>query len=322
MSVVRRVLCLVLLCCWSSAWAQTTVSSFSPEGQVRRVRQAVARFSQPMVAFGDLRAESPFDVDCAVPGSGRWVDAQTWSYDFERDLPGATACRFTLKPNAHDLAGQPLAGRRAYGVATGGPAVLKSLPNEGESGIDEQQAFVLALSAPATDDSILKQAWCRADGVNEKIGVSLLKGDERLQALLHDHWFVGQAAAADKGEGDAWSYSEAKLRADEKAGRLRRLVVLQCRRTLPASTEVALVWGAGVAAPNGIATDRDQTLKFKTRADFTARFNCDKVNARAQCIPFLPVRVNFSAPSLCKSACTRATSMFISIWCAIMNPCP
>ncbi|MBW8898859.1 MAG: alpha-2-macroglobulin, partial [Massilia sp.] len=296
MSVVRRVLCLVLLCCWSSAWAQTTVSAFSPEGQVRRARQDVARFSQPMVAFGDLRAETPFDVDCAVPGSGRWVDAQTWSYDFERDLPGATACRFTLKPDAHDLAGQPLAGRRAYSVATGGPAVLESLPHEGESGIDERQAFVLALSAPATDDSILKQAWCRADGVNEKIGVSLLKGDERLQALLHDHWFVGQAAAADKGEGEAWSYSEAKLRADEKAGRLRRLVVLQCRRTLPASTEVALVWGAGVAAPNGIATDQDQTLKFKTRADFTARFKCDKVNARAQCVPFLPMWVDFSAP--------------------------
>ena len=53
MSVVRRLLCLVLLCCWSSAWAQTTVSAFSPEGQVRRVRQAVARFSQPMVPFGD-----------------------------------------------------------------------------------------------------------------------------------------------------------------------------------------------------------------------------------------------------------------------------
>jgi uncharacterized protein YfaS (alpha-2-macroglobulin family) len=285
-----------LLCCWSSARAQTTVSAFSPEGQVTRVRQAVARFSQPMVAFGDLRAETPFDVACTVPGSGRWIDAQTWSYDFERDLPGATACRFTLKPDAHDLAGRPLAGRRAFGVATGGPAVLASLPREGESGIDEQQAFVLALSAPATDDSILKQAWCRADGVNEKIGLSLLKGDERLQVLLHDRWFVREATADERGEGESWAYTDAKLRADDKAGRLRRLVVLQCRRTLPASTEVALVWGAGVAAPNGIATDKNQTLAFKTRADFTARFNCDKVNARAQCVPFLPMRVDFSAP--------------------------
>jgi hypothetical protein len=296
MAVLRRVLCLVLLCCWSGAWAQTTVSGFSPEGQVRRVRQAVARFSQPMVAFGDLRADTPFDVACAVPGSGRWVDAQTWTYDFERDLPGATSCRFTLKLDVRDLAGQPLAGKRAFSVGTGGPAVLASLPREGAEGIDEQQAFVLALSAPASSDSILKQAWCRADGVSEKIAVTQLAGEQREQVLRNDRWFVRQIVAEDKGDDESGAYTDARLRADDKAGRLARLVVLQCRRTLPADTEVALVWGAGVAAPNGIATDKDQTLTFKTRADFTARFNCEKVNARSQCIPFQPMRVNFSAP--------------------------
>ncbi|WP_075795399.1 alpha-2-macroglobulin family protein [Massilia putida] len=295
MAVLRRVLCLVLLCCWSGAWAQTTVSGFSPEGQVRRVRQAVARFSQPMVAFGDLRADTPFDVACAVPGSGRWVDAQTWSYDFERDLPGATNCRFTLKPDVRDLAGQPLAGKRAFSVGTGGPAVLASLPREGAEGIDEQQAFVLALSAPASSDSILKQAWCRADGVSEKIAVTLLQGEQRVQALRNDRWFAQRIVAGDKGDDEPGAYTDARLRADDKAGRLARLVVLQCRRLLPADTEVALVWGAGVAAPNGIATDKDQTLTFTTRADFTARFNCEKVNARSQCIPFQPMRVNFSA---------------------------
>ena len=296
MAVLRRVLCLVLLCCWSGAWAQTTVSGFSPEGQVRRVRQAVARFTQPMVAFGDLRAEPPFDVACAVPGSGRWVDAQTWSYDFDRDLPGATGCRFTLKPDAHDLAGQPLAGKRAFSVVTGGPAVLESLPREGAERIDEQQAFVLALSAPASSDSIVKQAWCRADGVSEKIPVVLLQGEQREQALRDDPWFARQVVAEDKGEEVTGPYTEARLRADDKAGRLARLVVLQCGRTLPAGAEVALVWGAGIAAPNGIATDKDQTLAFKTRADFTARFYCEKVNARSQCIPFQPMRVYFSAP--------------------------
>jgi hypothetical protein len=296
MPVLRRLLCLVLLCCWSGAWAQTTVTGFSPEGQVRRVRQAVARFSQPMVAFGDLRAAAPFDVACPVPGSGRWVDAQTWSYDFDRDLPGATQCRFTVKPDAHDLAGRPLAGPRAFDVSTGGPAVLESLPGEGAEHIDERQAFVLALSAPASGDSIQKQAWCRADGVSEKIPVTLLAGEQRAQALRNDRWFVRQIVAEDQGKEAPWSYSAAQLRADDKAGRLVRLVVLQCRRTLPADTEVALVWGAGISAPNGVATDKDQTLTFKTRADFTARFNCDKVNARSQCIPFLPMRVHFSAP--------------------------
>ncbi|MCS0633052.1 MG2 domain-containing protein [Telluria mixta] len=296
MAALRRLLCFVLLCCWSGAWAQTTVSGFSPEGQVRRVRQVVARFAQPMVPFGDLRADTPFDVACPVPGSGHWVDAQTWSYDFERDLPGATSCRFTLKPGVRDLAGQPLAGQLAFNVATGGPAVLESLPHEGASGIDEKQAFVLALSAPASNDSILKQAWCRADGASDKIGVTLLTGEQREQVLRTDRWFVRQVVAEDNGKEEAGPYTDARLRADEKAGRLARIVVLQCRRTLPSNAEVALVWGAGVAAPNGIATAEDQTLSFKTRADFTARFNCEKVNTRSQCIPFQPMRVDFSAP--------------------------
>ncbi|MGB9107345.1 MAG: hypothetical protein WCC39_01530, partial [Telluria sp.] len=74
---------LVLLCwCWSSAVAaQTAVELFAPDGAVRVVRQASARFSAPMVPFGDLRAPTPFDVDCPVPGAGRWVDERTWAYD-------------------------------------------------------------------------------------------------------------------------------------------------------------------------------------------------------------------------------------------------
>ena len=39
------------------------VESFSPQGQIKDVRQVVARFSQPMVSFGDPRSEAPFDID-------------------------------------------------------------------------------------------------------------------------------------------------------------------------------------------------------------------------------------------------------------------
>ena len=38
------------------------VESFSPQGQIKDVRQVVARFSQPMVSFGDPRSEAPFDI--------------------------------------------------------------------------------------------------------------------------------------------------------------------------------------------------------------------------------------------------------------------
>ena len=263
--------------------AQTTVEAFSPEGQVKRVRQVTARFSAPMTAFGDPRAASPFEVDCAASGAGRWVDAVTWSYDFAQDLPVALSCRFTLRADAQDLAGQPLGGRRDFAFSTGGPSVVRMLPDEGDNDIDENQVFLLALDAPATPASIARHAWCRAEGINEKIGVRVLAGDERARVLAGKRNFADrQLAQAEKrfGKGDA----------------ALTLVALQCRRTLPAGADLALVWGAGVAAPNGVAVAQDRDLAFEVRRDFNVALRCERTNARAGCVPFLPVRAEFSAP--------------------------
>jgi alpha-2-macroglobulin len=288
--------------CWgwpAAASAQTAppaIEMFSPEGAVSQVRQATARFSVPMVAFGDLRAPTPFEVDCPVPGKGRWVDERTWAYDFERDLPGALRCRFQLRADLRDLGGQALAGRREFVVATGGPAVLQSEPHDGSASIDERQAFVLALSAAPAVPSVAARAWCQADGIAEKIGVRILGGEAREQALLANRWLVRNALHGDDADERGKPYTPARLRADERAGKLDRLLVLQCQRTLPADTKVALVWGKGVAAANGAATAADQMLAYKTRPDFSARLRCERVSARAQCIPFLPMRLEFSAP--------------------------
>jgi hypothetical protein len=55
------------------------------------------RFDEAMVPMGDLKAAAPASVSCAggsVGGSGRWVNATNWVYDFERDLPPACAARY------------------------------------------------------------------------------------------------------------------------------------------------------------------------------------------------------------------------------------
>lgn len=179
-------LCLLPL----SARAQTTVDSFSPSGTVKQVRQVQARFSDQMVAFGDLRLGDPFSIDCPEKGAGRWIDGNNWSYDFVRDLPAGVACQFTLKPDAKDLAGKPLVGEHHFSFNTGGPAVIESLPRRGSRNIDEQQIFVLGLDAPASDATITQHAYCRADGINEKIGVRMIDGAEREQILAQRKDFV------------------------------------------------------------------------------------------------------------------------------------
>ena len=62
------------------------------------------RFSQPMVPLGDPRAAAPVTVECAVNGTGRWVDQQTWVHDFATVLPGGTTCTFKARGDLKSLA--------------------------------------------------------------------------------------------------------------------------------------------------------------------------------------------------------------------------
>jgi len=297
-----RLLAVAAFCGWplaalaqaSAGTAPTTVTAFSPTGTVKGIRQVTARFSGQMVPLGDMRSVDPFTVDCPQPveGQGRWIDGSNWSYDFVRDLPAGVACRFTLKEDARDLAGQPVTGQRTYSFDTGGPAVVQMAPYQGAQ-IDEQQIFVLGLDAPASDATVAQHAWCRAEGVHEKIGVRVLAGAERDQVLAQRKAFTERYLALYfKARGVVW---RAGMAVKGHRDRLP-VAVLQCQRPLPAKADVALVWGAGMAADNGIATRQDQVLAYRTRPDFTAKFSCERLSPKAGCLPFLPTRVDFSAP--------------------------
>jgi uncharacterized protein YfaS (alpha-2-macroglobulin family) len=276
------------------ALAAPEVASFSPQGEVKQVRQVTAHFSTQMVAFGDLRAPDPFAVDCPEKGTGRWIDGSTWSYDFARDLPGAVACRFTLREGGRDLAGQALAGPREYGFNTGGPAIVEALPRDGQYGIDDRQVFILALDAVAREDSIAQHAWCQADGITEKIGVRVITGKERDDFLALRRSFVDRYLNVYfRARGVPF---RASMRVRSNRAERLPVAVLQCRRTLPADAKVTLVWGAGIAAENGIAAGQDQRIAYRTRPDFSARVSCQRARPKGGCIPFLPVQLWFSAP--------------------------
>ena len=58
------------------------------------------------------------------------------------------------------------------------------------------------------------------------------------------------------------------------------IVLLACRSRLPEGAEVRLVWGKGIATVSGVATAADQTLAFRVRPAFIARFGCERVNAK------------------------------------------
>eukprot|EP01035_Chromulina_nebulosa_P032993 gene32993-44141_t len=85
------------------------------------IERFTMRFSQPMVPLGDPRAASPFETTCAIAGEGRWVDPQTYVYDFKQGLPGGTQCSFKLRANLKSVAGYAVGGQQEFKVDAGGP---------------------------------------------------------------------------------------------------------------------------------------------------------------------------------------------------------
>ncbi|MEP6942615.1 MAG: alpha-2-macroglobulin family protein [Betaproteobacteria bacterium] len=293
-----------------AAWAQKVdppaVDFFSPQGTVKGVRQASARFASAMVPFGDPREIDPFDIQCPEKGKGRWADMRNWVYDFDRDLPAGVRCSFTLKSGLTALDGKPLAPGAHFEFSTGGPAIVRSLPYEGAR-IDENQIFILGLDAPIRPATVLAHAHCVAAGVNEEIPVRLLTGAERKTILDSRKDFAASYLRflfLDAREGTTRAFLFRLPPAgsdDEKFRRLRDapdspLVTLACARTLPNGVEAKLVWGKGIAATTGVVTTSEQALAFKVRPTFRASFSCSRVNKDAQCIPIQALSLTFTAP--------------------------
>ena len=166
----NAVLTLVASSLLSCAALAAEVEVFSPQGEVKRVRQVAVRFSEPMVAFGDPRLAEPFDIACPEKGSSRWADHKNWVFDFDRDLPAGMRCTFSVKQDLRSLAGERVeAGEFAF--TTGGPAIVEQLPHR-HGQIDEEQVFILALDAAANEDTVVQNTWCDAQGIEGSLFVS------------------------------------------------------------------------------------------------------------------------------------------------------
>jgi uncharacterized protein YfaS (alpha-2-macroglobulin family) len=250
------------------------ITSLTPQGEVARIRQVVAKFDQAAVNFGDPKAPAPLAVSCADAqagkGTGRWTGDRQWVFDFENDLPPGVRCTVTRVATFRSASGSELTGPERYQFNSGGPFIRNWQPSYGK--IDEQQLFMLELNGPATLESVRDNVWCAADGVGERIPVKLVEGEQRA-ALL-------KAFGRDK---------EA-----EKAP--LRFVTLLCNRTLPPAGRVQLVYGKGVATPSGVVNNVERRLAFQVREPFAVSFSCERENAQAACLPLKPMVLQFNAP--------------------------
>ncbi|MEJ8823410.1 MG2 domain-containing protein [Variovorax humicola] len=250
------------------------ITGVTPQGEVARVRQLVARFDQAAVNFGDPKAPAPLAVSCTdaagSKGTGRWVNEKQWVYDFENDLGPGVRCTVTRVAGFKSASGAELTGTASWQFNTGGPFVRSVRPGGGR--IDEQQFFLLELNGAATSQSLLANVWCQSEGIGERIPVVALADADRA-ALLQS---VG---------------------ANERAAREPlRFATVRCNRTLPPSAKVQLVYGAGVATPSGVANKVERRFAYQVREPFAVSFTCERENAQAACLPLRPMTLTFNSP--------------------------
>ncbi len=126
--------------------------------------------------------------------------------------------------------------------------------------VDEDQIFLLRLDAPATQESVQKNAWCVIDGIAERVPVEVLTGDARTQMLAQRKQLGYQYFRLLRKDGDR---TNARVQDRSLEGAEAQIVLLRCQRRLPNATQVQLVRGSGIAATTGIATRQTQQLAFK-----------------------------------------------------------
>ena len=292
---MSRVFLVISCLCTSLAWSAARIELFSPTGHTKDARQVTVRFSEAMVPLGEPSRSDPFAVECEVSGNGRWVDEQNWVYDFDYDVPGAVRCRFRLRDDVRTLAGGTVQGSAEYAFDTGGPAILHSEPSDHRGfhrrNIDERQVFMLTLDAIADPATIRDHAHCRIGGTQTTLPVELVQDPERtaiLDALHHYATFVVFALVD-----SASSHLPPANEHETRRRVLERTVMVRCRDPLPAGSEMKLIWGAGIAGANGMATTEDHSLSFSVREAFRARLECaDKFEGR--CVG--GVHIRFTAP--------------------------
>jgi alpha-2-macroglobulin len=257
------------------------ISSFSPQGEVARVRQMVAKFDAAAVNFGDPKAPAPISLSCsdadATKGTGRWTGEREWVFDFERDLPPGVRCTATVKPGFKSASGAELTGAKSYQFNSGGPFVQNIRPGTYQQ-IDEEQFFVLQLNGPATLASVQANVWCTADGVGERVPVRLIDGPQRAEILK-------------------------TLGLDKRAAQTPlQYATLACNRRLTSGSRMQIVFGKGVATPSGVPNTIEKRFDYTVREPFAAEFSCERENAQAACLPIRPMSLSFNAPLSRKQA--------------------
>lgn len=276
--MVKRILSVALswLLLGTAPLHAAEITTFSPQGEHRSPQQVRVTFSSSMIRFGDIAAADPLQWSCqidqgvnknrrAIPpalisldGKSHWIDDKTWVFDIQEAPLANTVCRFTTQPGLRDLQGQAVAPR-SYRFQTGRPTIVRHWPMDDR--ITEDQAFVLEFNSEVSNTlPNLTALYCLSSHLSEKIPVTRLPEAER--GALIKHLDIEKAS--------------------------KRIVALRCQQRVPSGGKLTLVYVRDKGVVN--------KFQFDVNPSFTAKLECQRSSAKADCIPLEAINLYFSAP--------------------------
>lgn len=258
-----------------SAQSKAEITSFSPEGTVKNIKQVKVNFSSQMVPFGNPRVKTDqFEIDCPAQGKGRWIDEKTFVYEFPEPLEGGISCTFKLKPDVKSLAGAEITGKKNFSFTTGGPSVTQAKPYEGGY-IEEEQIFIFQADSAINTGSVEEKLFFTIEGLKDKVGAKLVTGSEAEEILLAE---FGKNYKAD------------------------RIVLVKAKQKFANSTRVTVTWAKGILSANGTPNDMEQNFAYTVREPFNASFSCTRENEKANCMPLYSFSMSFTSQIPMKDA--------------------
>jgi alpha-2-macroglobulin len=244
-----------------------SIESFSPEGEVKDIKQIVIQFSDSMIPMGSPKVSSEiFQINCPSEGKSRWLDDKTYIYQFFKPLESGIKCEFILKEGIKTLLGKEIIGKKNFSFNTGGPYILQSEPSDGTF-IESGQYFYIQTSAEIDKKSLLENLYFSIDGKREKIEPKFITEEE--EDSIYKILFRNK--------------------------KNKNSYIIAPKLNFPEGKKVLLVFSKGILSKSGVPSTTDQILNFETREAFSLSFYCNKENAKAACSPFSDFYLNFNS---------------------------
>lgn len=279
------------------------ISTFTPQGSVKEIKQVVARFKTEMVPMGDPKAGTDiFDIRCfgqtedsaiTLPKySTQWADSKAWTLMFDEPLASGTNCVFETKDDVLDLAKSKLKKSR-YTFGTGGPRVLAIHPAN-DNVIENDQYFIVQFDGDINPDTFMKLAFFEVQGINEKVKVKIVTGSERASVI--DYALSKTYNWYDLNLRFKKAKKDKKLMQELEKNELSKFIIVGSERKFPDDAKVILRLPRGITSLSNVPTVADQDFSYQAIKPFSVNFSCSRVSETAACNPIENFTLYFSYP--------------------------